>query len=155
MAVSTAYDGGPWWAAMKSQLIRDEGWKTRPYRDTKGKLTIGVGRNLDDRNLSPNAIHLMLNEDVMLAIVTASDIFGAAEFDSWGDARQQAICNMIFNLGETNFRKFFNLIGAIKIHDWNAAAKHALDSLWARQVGVRASRIAHMLRTNETIEALP
>lgn len=34
------------------QLIVDEGVKYRPYRDTKGILTVGVGRNLEDNGFS-------------------------------------------------------------------------------------------------------
>jgi GH24 family phage-related lysozyme (muramidase) len=33
----------------KAQLKVDEGIKSKPYRDSLGKWTIGVGRNLDDR----------------------------------------------------------------------------------------------------------
>jgi hypothetical protein len=30
------------------QLIRHEGFRSKPYRDTVGKLTIGYGTNLQD-----------------------------------------------------------------------------------------------------------
>jgi lysozyme len=33
---------------IKSQLVRHEGLRLKPYRCTAGKLTIGVGRSLDD-----------------------------------------------------------------------------------------------------------
>ena len=31
------------------QLKRDEGLRLTPYQDSVGKLTIGYGRNLDDK----------------------------------------------------------------------------------------------------------
>ena len=31
-----------------NQLVMDEGLRLKPYRCPAGKLTIGVGRNLDD-----------------------------------------------------------------------------------------------------------
>ena len=40
------------------QLKLDEGVKLKPYRDTAGKLTIGVGRNLDDAGISPTEADL-------------------------------------------------------------------------------------------------
>ena len=35
-----------------SDLVRDEGLRLRPYADTVGKTTIGVGRNLTDVGIS-------------------------------------------------------------------------------------------------------
>jgi lysozyme len=37
---------------LKQQLIDHEGMRLRPYRCTSKKLTIGVGRNLDDVGIS-------------------------------------------------------------------------------------------------------
>lgn len=46
--------------ALKEELIRDEGLRLKPYRDTVGKLTIGVGRNLDDVGITKDeAMHLL------------------------------------------------------------------------------------------------
>ncbi|MDY0127369.1 MAG: hypothetical protein RBR69_04500 [Candidatus Cloacimonadaceae bacterium] len=33
---------------IKEQLVRHEGLRLKPYRCTAGKLTIGIGRNLND-----------------------------------------------------------------------------------------------------------
>jgi len=32
---------------IKAQLVRHEGLRLKPYRCTAGRLTIGIGRNLD------------------------------------------------------------------------------------------------------------
>ncbi len=37
---------------IKAQLVRHEGLKLKPYRCTAGKLTIGIGRNLDNCGIS-------------------------------------------------------------------------------------------------------
>ena len=34
------------------QLRRDEGVRFKPYQDTVGKWTIGVGRNLSDKGIN-------------------------------------------------------------------------------------------------------
>jgi lysozyme len=41
---------------VRAQLKVDENIKSKPYRDTVGKWTIGVGRNLDDVGLRPKEI---------------------------------------------------------------------------------------------------
>ena len=38
---------------VSQRLKLHEGLRLQPYRCTKGKLTIGVGRNLDDNPLTP------------------------------------------------------------------------------------------------------
>ena len=43
------------------QLRLHEGVEHMPYKDTVGKLTIGVGRNLDDRGLSDDEIDYILS----------------------------------------------------------------------------------------------
>lgn len=49
---------------LRPQLRIDEGVREFPYTDTVGKLSIGVGRNLDDVGLRPDEIALMLENDI-------------------------------------------------------------------------------------------
>ena len=49
---------------IKAQLVRHEGLKLKPYRCTAGKLTIGIGRNLDDRGISQKEAYAMLERDI-------------------------------------------------------------------------------------------
>lgn len=44
----------------RDQLIRDEGLRLFPYRCPAGKLTIGVGRNLDDNPLTADEVMVFL-----------------------------------------------------------------------------------------------
>ena len=41
---------------LRAQLVLHEGSRLKPYRDTVGKLTIGIGRNLDDVGLSEDEV---------------------------------------------------------------------------------------------------
>lgn len=132
----------------RKMLIRDEGYKAKPYRDTVGKMTIGVGRNLDDVGVSGLTILQMLDEDIDKATEAAFRIFGEAEFCSIPEPQQLAILNMIFNLGEAGFSGFKNTIAAIKARDWQTVRSHALQSKWAKQVGKRAERIAELFLGN-------
>ena len=41
---------------LKAELERDEGRRSKPYEDTEGILTIGVGWNLEERGLPQEII---------------------------------------------------------------------------------------------------
>ena len=51
-------------AQLKADLIADEGSRLKPYRDTVGKVSIGIGRNLTDVGISPDEEDLMYRNDV-------------------------------------------------------------------------------------------
>lgn len=119
------------------------------YPDTMGKLTIGWGRNIQDNGISVAVAEVMLSEDITIAISDAQRVFGKA-FDEASPNRQAALIEMAFNLGLTRLQKFVRMIGAVKVGDWDAAAYHAQDSAWYRQVTPkppgRGDRIVEMLR---------
>mgnify|MGYP004706280345 CR=1 FL=1 len=54
---------------LKTELVRDEGVRYSPYKDSVGKLTVGVGHNLDDVPLSHDAVMQILQDDI-LAVMT-------------------------------------------------------------------------------------
>ena len=54
---------------MREQLVKHEGLRLMPYRCTSDKLTIGVGRNLDDRGISEATAMQMLDEDINLSLI--------------------------------------------------------------------------------------
>ena len=49
---------------LTKQLIIHEGLKLEPYQCTAGKLTIGVGRNLDDVGITKEEATYMLENDI-------------------------------------------------------------------------------------------
>jgi lysozyme len=53
---------------------------------------------------------------------------------------------MCFNLGMPRLRQFRNMLAALEAGDFETAAREALDSRWAGQVGARAERIAAQIR---------
>ncbi|HZR03635.1 MAG TPA: glycoside hydrolase family protein [Burkholderiales bacterium] len=128
----------------KSQLRIDEGVRGKPYRDTVGKLTIGVGRNLDDVGLSPDEIDYLLDNDVTNAEIVARILFPS--FNSLSDNRRAAIINMALNLGQERLAGFHDMRAAVERQDWAGAATAMLDSRWAGQVGKRADRLAQMIK---------
>jgi len=125
-------------------LRRDEGVCEKPYRDTVGKLTAGVGRNMDDVGLRPEEIQLMLKNDVADA---AYDL--DTRYPWWRTmtpARQNALANMCFNLGIVRLSGFKSMLAHLAKGQYDQAATEALNSKWATQVGDRAQRIAELFR---------
>ncbi|WP_232034153.1 glycoside hydrolase family protein [Mycoavidus cysteinexigens] len=47
-----------------TEFKRDEGERFKPYFDTVGKITIGVGRNLTDGSVSQGECELLLQNDI-------------------------------------------------------------------------------------------
>lgn len=130
---------------LKAELVRDEGLRLKAYRDTVGKLTIGVGHNLDDVGISYAAAMQMLEDDIL-------DVMGQmnSKLEWWAtldDARQRALANMAFNLGINGLLGFHHMLAAAKAGDFEEAANQMLSSKWAQQVGARAVRLAQMMRT--------
>lgn len=129
---------------MRAELIRDEGVKLKPYRDTVGKLTIGVGRNLDDVGISEAEAANLLDGDIER---TARALDKALPWwRNLDDVRQRVVLNMAFNMGINSLRRFKNTLAAIQAGKYEDAATGMLASKWAQQVGQRAQRLASMMR---------
>lgn len=124
-------------------LANDEGSRSKPYTDTTGHLTIGIGRNLDDVGLSQDEIGLLLENDIARAEMAARRLIPA--FDALSEARQCVVVSMAFNMGEGTLSTFKNTLACINHAQWSAAASGMRQSLWAKQVGDRAERLAKMM----------
>jgi len=124
--------------------MKHEGVRAKPYTDTVGKLSIGVGRNLDDVGLRPDEIDYLLRNDTAVAINDAR--FLCDDFDALSPNRQRVLVSLAFNLGRSRLAAFRRMFAAIDAGDFDRAAAEMLDSKWARQVGNRARELADMMR---------
>ena len=129
---------------LRDMLIRHEGLRRKPYRDTVGKLTIGVGRNLDDVGITRDEALILLDHDIAKVRRDVKRTFGW--FPRLNPVRQNVVLNMVFNLGLSRFRRFRKAIAAIKDKRWDDAAREMLNSKWAKQVKGRATELARMMR---------
>lgn len=131
--------------ALRSQLAEHEGFKLKPYRCTAGKLTIGVGRNLDDRGITAEEATCLLNGDINQCLTDLRT------FDWWlglDAVRQSALIDLRFNVGAQGFRTFQKLIAAMASRDYERAARELVLSKWVTQVQpARATRLVRMLKT--------
>ncbi|KAF0146691.1 MAG: lysozyme [Rhodospirillaceae bacterium] len=129
---------------LKQELIRDEGLRLKPYRCPAGKLTIGVGRNLDDRGISEAEAMVLLDNDIAIVV----DELGHALpwWQALPEGPDRALANMTVNMGAPRLLGFRQMLGALKQGDYVTAAKEAQNSQWARQVGDRAKHIANLIQ---------
>ena len=131
-------------------LRKHEGVETHAYVDTVGKVTIGVGRNIDKNGgigLSQREIDYLLASDVERVEAELSRAF--EWYDSLNDARKDAMMDMCFNMGLPRLSKFKKSLAAMSNRHYEIAAVEFLDSRWAVQVGQRAITISEIIRTGE------
>lgn len=145
--------------ALKQELIRDEGKRLSPYRDSLGNWTIGIGhllignelrRYVDPdtgkqiNRLSDEICDKMLDDDIFAAEVNLTRLIaGWRELD---DVRQRALLNLSFNLGP-RLGRFVGFLRFIEDRNWIEAGKHLKNSRWWNQVKLRGPRIRHMIET--------
>lgn len=132
------------WDAMKSELERDEGRERHLYRDTVGKESIGIGRNLADKGVSEAEIDLMFKTDCNEVTVDLGR--NCPWWTTMPETAQRGLFNMAFNMGWPTLSGFKNMLAALERGDYVTAAAEALDSKWATQVGRRADRVAEQFR---------
>ena len=130
---------------IKAQLVRHEGLRLKPYRCTAGKLTIGIGRNLDDRGISQREAYVLLENDIQNCEKQLLDEIPEI-YNGLDDVRKSVLLNMCFNLGIKGLLEFKNTLAFIAAGDWEKAANGMLASKWAKQVGKRAIELSEMMR---------
>jgi lysozyme len=147
-----------------SDLRRDEGLRLKPYQCTAGAWTIGYGRNLSARgwtkenieslgSISETLAEKWLEDDADEAVDIARQ-YCAGFWNQLNEPRQRALSNMAFCLGR-RIHQFLRLRRRLFEKEWDAAAHEITGSLFAKQVGDRAKRIAALIKdgadTNEDL----
>ena len=130
---------------LSEQLKKHEGLRLTPYKDTVGKWTIGIGRNLEDKGITEQEALFMLNNDVdYFYKKLVGELPWISNLD---DARQNVLVNMSFNLGVKGLLGFKNMLSCVANMNFSGAAKEMLNSKWATQVGNRSIELAEQMRT--------
>lgn len=143
---------------LKEMLIDEEGLRYEPYRCPAGKLTIGVGHNMDanplpkgmqdelrqNGKLSLQSILQLLEKDIDYAELDARKLFDG--FNDFSVNRKAAVVDLLFNMGLGTFRKFVTTIASIRHGNWDAAAAGLTNSKWFKQVGHRGPKIVALIK---------
>jgi len=128
---------------VEDYISKNEAIRLRPYTDTVGKLTIGIGRNLDDNGLSLDEVEYLLKNDIKRVKEELEDVF--EDFYDLPENVRVVLIDMCFNLGISRFLGFKKMIQAVKDGDFKEAGRQAKDSKWCRQVGSRCESNYNLL----------
>ena len=127
-------------------IIKYEGIRLKPYEDSLGNLTIGIGRNLSERGISRAEAFALLRNDLRWV---KEELEKYDFYKALNPVRKAVLINMMFNLGPERFSSFKKMISALEIGDFRSASVEMLRSKWAVQVGVRAIELAKLMLTGE------
>ena len=131
-------------------LKRHEGVESHAYECSEGKITVGVGRNIDQEGgigLSDDEVDYLLQNDVQRVIKELASEY--TWFGDLDDVRRDAMVDISFNLGATRLRLFKRALAAMEEGQYKVAATEFLDSKWAKQVGSRALELTDMISSGE------
>lgn len=140
-----------------------EGRVSRPYTDSNGYTTIGVGRCLDTKPLKDHEIEYLFHGDLMDAWDAARQGVGREAWAGLTVPRIYALVVMCFQLG--SLRDWPRMVADIRSGDYGGAAWEMLhgtvegqmapvDSAWRRQTPARCEWCAETMRTGE-LQPLP
>jgi len=131
------------------QVKHHEGLVLHGYRDSRGYLTIGYGRLIDEElggGITEGEAETLLLNDLSKVILEARQFDW---YDGLNEPRKAVIVSMIFNLGFPRFSKFVNTIGFLEEGLFVEASEEMLNSKWAHQVGNRAIMLSRQMATGE------
>lgn len=134
------------------QLLRDEGFRASPYKDTRGFNTVGIGHNLDANPLPGETYPLSVQRAKDILVQDVARIWGRLRADlpwasSLPDPIQGVMKNMAFNIGAKGEEAFHHMLADIQAGNYAQAAIDGTNSAWYGQVGDRAKRLMEQLRT--------
>ena len=134
-------------AELTKSLIKHEALKTKPYKCTADKLTIGVGRNLDDNGITEDEALYLLKNDINRCV---SDVGrNIPEWKKHNECRQNVLIELCFNIGINRLLGFKKMLAALQKNDYATAADEMQNSRWFKQVGQRGVTMCEMMRTGE------
>lgn len=139
----------------KPQLLKDieqaEGFRRVAYKDTRGFWTAGYGHKLADQTKDWTGVEFDLDT---IQQWLSGDLDNAAlqarRSDEWNsldtDARQNALVELIFNMGLGTWETFTRTRMFLSRQCWAYAAQALLESKWAGEVGkTRSQRLANYI----------
>lgn len=131
-------------AKLQASIMLHEGFRSKPYTDSAGCLTIGYGRNLSDVGISEPEGRFLLGNNIQscIAQAAAQPWWQAVAGD---DVRSRAILEILFNLGLAKLGQFVVALSALGASDFEGAAAAFRDSNWFRQVGSQPGQRGYML----------
>ena len=127
------------------QLKDFEGLELKPYRCTSNKLTIGLGRNLEDNGITEEEAYYLDTNDLDNLMDELDQ--NIPWWNDLNDSRKRALLNLAYNVGTPTLMKFKKTLEHLKNGLYTEASEEVLQSRWADQVGRRATFISEVFKT--------
>ena len=159
MLRSTKGNAGMSEEEIKQMIIKHEGKINRPYKDSLGLWTVGVGHLIGDgkslppemnREFSDEEVMAMFEKDYAHHRSAAMNIPGFDKLDGRG---QGALTDLTFNMGPSWISKWPKLKKQLEEGDTQSAAKNLEQSKWYGQVGNRAPTIVSLIKDSSKVSA--
>jgi lysozyme len=137
-------------------MVKDhEGVRTKPYKDSLGLWTVGVGHLIGDgktlppewnRTLSDVEVMNLFKKDYQHHKQAAEKIPGFSNLNMNGQA---ALIDLTFNMGPSWWKGWPNFTSFMQAGNIDQAANSLIKSKWYSQVGKRAPKIVSLLRSGD------
>lgn len=140
-------------------LVFEEGFKSKPYIDSEGYLTIGIGTKISStKGLNPKNFNLtMTMEEAMTNAINVTNMIDqelsngqyGETYKKQSQNRKNILISMAYQMGVRGLEGFTKMWKAMSISDYETVANEAEDSLWAKKQTInRAIRHVEVLRTD-------
>ena len=136
---------------VKDMIMRHEGVRNKPYKDSLGLWTVGVGHLIGDGHSLPDAwnrtftdqeVQDLYDKDFDEHQKAAATIPG---YDKFNSAGKGALTDLTFNMGPNWIKRFPTTAKSIEKGDGAASAAGLQDSKWYTQVGSRAQEVVGLM----------
>lgn len=130
----------------RTRCRQHEGCVLKPYRDTEGKWTVGIGHrcSASQRPITRNEAEDLFRDDWKLAMRQAQDL-ELQHLVGLDETRRCVVAEMCFQLGKGGTVKFRKMWAALRVGDYIRAAAEMLDSKWHGQTPARCERLADVM----------
>jgi len=129
-----------------------EGFRSKPYKD-RDTISVGYGFNIKNgdvprdvvsgkREMSVGEADNLFDKKYLVAMETAKQ-FAGNSYDKLSDNKKAVLTDMAYNLGGKLF-KFKDMQSAVLTSNDSGVTKEMGDSIWAKQVGKRASSLQNL-----------
>lgn len=117
-------------------LRKHEGLRLYPYNCSEGKLTLGIGRNLDDRGITEEEALYLLNNDIEAVQKDLTNSWGV--WRTFPEKARMVCIDMAFQMGIVGFMRFRETRKLMELGKWLEASEEVLRSKYAIQTPNRA-----------------
>lgn len=140
------------WSMLRSKMIAEEGYRNDVYRDSLGKLTVGIGHlvqpgdnlKLGDK-ISDKRVDQLFHEDLKSAFGAA--VIQAQQLNRYNVEMITALTSVNFQLGIFwNTAKFPNTWAKLQKGEAAAAVNSILNSEWHKQTPKRTTAFIEVIK---------